>query len=321
MRLKILALGALVIGSLPFVGQGDLIEVDQPMPVQMQPQMLMIDDGPMMPNMGGFDGRWGRRYGNYYQEEQLRNLIQQALQQPRNPGTDSWDWRETVENNLVNYGTMGLAILRQEASRRDGYEGDAVQVAIFRLENAPLDPKNVLEEWGRRRFSPAVTETKPLKITRVLDVKDAVGLRDIFPHHLFYGVEYAKQNQHVVVAMAADAKVQPLEGDAGLQAFFRGEAMPQLNQIGKEHVAAAAALLAAARSAAVYKPDQLRVVREEQTYKASLTSGGTHQNAMLTFDDAGRTLTLLTDGQTVAPKVTAPIAVPAGVTPPPAMPD
>jgi hypothetical protein len=297
----------------------ELIDV-QPNDEQMAMQgEVMIGDGPQFanPNLGGWNGR--RSY--YNTESMRRSQILQILQTPRAQGSDTWAWRETVENSLVGISTQGLAFMRTQYLQRDGYEADALQVAIFRLENLPLDPHDALLSWATRYFTPGPADPPQFKITRVLDLRATVGLGTLFPHHLFYAVTYPAIKGRVVVALAADAKVQPLNDDAALAAFFRCEAPPQSTQIGKERLAAAATLLATERSSSIYKPDAVRVDVQLPDFNVTLDAPGVHQTATLTFDPAGRLQTIAAEQAKVENKPAPIINVPTTAAPPPAMPD
>jgi hypothetical protein len=275
----------------------------------------MVDwDGPVQ------QGISGRYYGNN-PEQVMRSRIQQALQTARTPGKDVWVWRDQVESQLVTVGRSGISLLREQLGQRDGYERDALQVAIFRLANGPLYPNTLLNTWARRNFAVSGSEPPPYKITRVLDVRDAVNLCELFPHHLFYAIEYPAKKVRVVVALAADGMVQPLPDDAVLGRFIGHEAVPQVTQVGKERVAAAAALLAAARSSTIYKPDRLRVEGQLPTFTITLDAAALHETLTATFGPAGTLETLMTGQEKVEVKPAAPVVVPTAVKPPPAMPE
>jgi hypothetical protein len=301
--------GAQMAGIDPF--EGELVD-EMPMIDNMPPQMAM-----QQINMG----RRFRR-GDYYTDDNLRYQIQQTLESSRDAGKDVWLWRDTVEERLVALGANAAGPLRDQIAQRDGYLRDALQVALFRLENILLRPNEALQTWAEHYFVLPSSNHPPCKVARVLDLGEAVDLRDLFPHHLFYILEYPRANQpRVVVALAADGMVQALGDDAALGRFIRNEAAFQPTQVGKERIAAAAALLAAARTTTIYKPNRLQVDGQWPTFTIALDATGLHQTLAATFNEQGRVETVSTGQEKAEVKPVAPVVVPARVAPPPEMPD
>ena len=102
--------------------------------------------------------------GRPLSDVQMQSQIRTALQQPRT-GTDLWTWRDAVEERLLALGRPAIALMHAEIETREGYEADALAVAIFRIENAPLNPNESLKQWGAKRFPGPAPDT--LKCTRV----------------------------------------------------------------------------------------------------------------------------------------------------------
>ena len=258
--------------------------------------------------------------GRYYGRDPMPQLVQQSLSMQREAGMDNWSWRDAVETRLVSLGPAAIGYMQSELENRDGFEADAIQVALFRLANAPLTPKETLQEWGRKHFSLTPDNLASLKINRVMDSRDGAGLMELFPHHLFYVLEF---NRHrVLVALASDAKVQPLEDDVALAHFIKTEAAPQLSSNDKTHLASAVALLMLAREVTPYRPEFHQGLDTDlKTYRFTLQFEGFKETAALTFTPDG-VLATLTSGQTKSEvKPAAPMAAPTSTAPPPMMPE
>jgi hypothetical protein len=272
---------------------------------------------------------WGGKH-SYRNYDPVPQMVRNILQMERTGGMDNWAWRDTVENQLFALGPGAISHIQAEAATRDGFEGDALQVALFRLQNAPLAPREALERWGQRHFqipsagessAPSALPPNALKIQRVMDSRDGAGLADLFPHHLFYVLQY--KTARVVVALAADAKVQLLDDDAAVARFFRMEGAPRLSVNDKSQLASAAALLMLARSVTPYRPEFRPTLDTDfRTYRYTLQFEGHRQTALLTFNPDG-TLETLSGGNDPKPEIkpAAPITAPTTTTPPPAMPE
>lgn len=276
----------------------------------------------------GWEGR--RSYRNY---DPMPQMVRSILQMERSGGMDNWAWRDNVENQLFALGPGALSYIQAEAATREGFEGDALQVALFRLQNTPLAPREALLRWGQRHFAipstpepsvfapPSAPPPNPLKIHRIMDSRDGAGLAELFPHHLFYVLQY--KTTRVVVALAADAKVQLLNDDTAIARFFRVEGTPRLSVNDKSQLASAAALLMLARSVTPYRPEFRPTLDTDfRTYKYTLQFEGNRQTALLTFNRDG-TLETLSGGNDPKPeiKAAAPITAPTTTAPPPAMPE
>jgi len=273
---------------------------------------LYVDtDGPVMNMPVQLRGRG-------LSDAQMQSQIRTALQQPRT-GMDTWAWRDAVEERLLALGRPAVSPMRAELETRDGYEADALAGAIFRMENTPLNPNEMLKQWGAKRFAGPDPDT--LKFSRVLDIRDTVGLGDLFPHHLFYVVEDPKDQARAVVALAADGKVQPLEDDAALTKFMCAEGEAQSTPDGRKRVAGAAAVLAISRTMALYKPDLMTAAAAGPTAQVAITAGGVNEVANVTFDAKGALQTLTTTQRQVEVKPTTPVRIPASAPAPPAMPE
>ncbi len=272
-------------------------------------------DGPVMWEGGG-------RLSSYYYRDPMPQMVQQTLSMQREPGMDNWTWRERVETSLVSLGPQAAPYLQSELLTRDGFEADAIQVALFRLDNMPLSPRESLENWGQKHFgiSPISADASSLKIFRVMDGRDGVGLRELFPHHLFYVLQH--KATRLLVALASDAKVQPLEDDAALARFIRMEGLPQTSLMDKSRLASAAALLMIARDVTPYHPDVHPVVDTDlHIFRYTLQFEGYRETAALTFNPDGTLETLASGTKKIEEKPAAPITAPTTAAPPPLMPE
>lgn len=278
-------------------------------------QILMQQQGGLIED---FDGPVGQYPNN--NDAQMRQMIQQILQSPHVSG-DSWSWRDGVEDHLVSLGPGALDAIRGEMESHDGFELDALEVAAFRLVNPPLNPHDALTEWAQRHFgihtSSSAGQAPPpaIKIARIFD------MRRLFPHHLFYVIEYAAKHARLVVALAADGKVQELEDDAALTRFIQAEVPAQHTPLGRERLSASAAKLAAARSSTIYHPDNLQTEDEKLTYRTTFEADGLHQVATVTFDPSGGVIGIATSQDKSPPGPAAPpVSVPTSLTAPPPIP-
>jgi hypothetical protein len=292
-----------------------------PMARGQVPQQVLINQGFVI------DGDFSDDYSPYSSRDPMPQMVRNILQMQRENGKDNWAWRDSVENQLVSLGLQAVPTMEAELPERDGYAADAIQVALFRIENAPLVPQEALQEWGEKHFgvsiSPEHPTVNPLKISRVMDSHNGAGLYDIFSHHLFYVIECKKTR--LVVALAADAKVQPLPDDAAMMRFMQTEAPPQLSVNGKSRLASAAALLMLARNVTPYNPEYRpqNLDTDLRTYKYTLQYEGSHQTASLTFG-SNSVLATLSSGQVkpdIDVKPAAPVSAPTSTSPPPLMPE
>jgi hypothetical protein len=254
-----------------------------------------------------------RRFGGGQQDSQalLRAQLEQAFSMQRLPGMDDWAWRDAVEDQLVEMGSRAIPLFFFELHRRQGFEADALRVAIFRLEHQGVELRTPLRAWAEKAF-PSAT----VKIARIM------GQRAILPHHLFYALEIAAPNsqsrQRQVVALAADGKVHPLPDDAALARFLSIEFPPTATEAAREHAAELVALLALSREVHAYAPDITAGAAPLQA-TAQAMSRGARMRASVAFDKAGRIATLTTtrDGSAPSP---GPVPLPSTPAPPP-MPD
>jgi hypothetical protein len=270
--------------------------------------------------MLGEDMEWDG--GRWHRPDPMPQLVQQALSMQREAGMDNWAWRDAVESRLVSLGAEAAPYLESELASHDGYEADAIQVALFRLANLPLVPRESLQDWGQKHFglSPGSPESGALKIFRVMDGHDGAGLAEFFPHHLFYVLQY--RQTRLVVALAADAKVQPLEDDAAVARFIRMEGRPQFSVNDKTRLASAAALLMLARNVTPYRPDFRQTIDTDlHTFRYALQFEGFRQTASLTFGPDGMLATLASGQQKEEAKPAAPISAPTTTAAPPIMPE
>jgi hypothetical protein len=270
-----------------------------------------------------------RRMRTVNTEEQRREMVRQVLQTALDlQKGDAWKWRDGVEDRLTSLGGAYLPALRNEMQYREGYEGDALQVAVFRLENLPLDPNEALVDWAQKRFglTPAAGAAQ-VKVTRVLGIGGEAEIEDgaLFPHHLFYCVEFVPKHVRVPVALAADGKVQPVEEDGALLRFIQREVEAQRTEVGRQRLALAVARIALARTTTVYKPDSQQVEGHAgeseavaaESVTARVNSSASHQMATLTFGATGAVQALVTTQEKEPEKVLPPVVVPAGNAPPP----
>ncbi len=247
-------------------------------------------------------------------DAQMRNQIRIALQKSGDV-PDMWAWRDSAEEKLFALGTDATSALQTElAARNDSLEADAIAVVLFRLENQGVNPNEMLREWGKKRFEGPDPAT--LKITHVIDNKQAANLRELFPHHIFYVVENPKDKTRAVVALAADGKVQPIEDDAALAKFLRSEGGTQADASGKRRISAAAAMLATARAVSTSQPLPRVQNDSAEAYSAILDADGVSINAIITFAADGKlesikTTQTGTPTTTTASPTTAP-AIPRG---------
>jgi hypothetical protein len=277
-------------------------------------------------------GSYRRRMQTVATEEQRRGMVRQVLQTALDMQKgDAWAWRDGVEDRLTSLGAAYLPALRNEMQYREGYEGDALQVAVFRLENPPLDPKEALLDWARKRFGlTSESGSSVVKFTRVLGIGGDAEIGDgaLFPHHLFYCAEFVPKHVRVPVALAADGKVQPLEEDGLLLRFIKTEVEPQHTEVGRQRLALAVARMALARTTTVYKPDNQQVegqasgsgAEATESVTARVDSNAAHQSATVTFGATGTVQGLVTTQQKEAEKVLPQVVPAANVPPPPPMP-
>ncbi len=292
------------------------------------PQMRQMQAAPQMPQQQFIlNDDIEFENGRYNRGDPTPQLVRNILQLQRENGMDNWAWRDSVENQLVSLGPSVISALKQELPQHDGYAADAIEVALFRLQNSPLIPGEALQQWGEKHFGVSISaehpNVNPLKISRVMDSPNGAGMSDVFPHHLFYVVECKKIR--LVVALAADAKVQPLPDDASLVHFIQTEATPQLSVNDKARLASAAALLMLARVVTPYNPEfrQQNLDTDLHTYKYTLQFESFRQTATLTFTPASE-LATLSSGQAkpnIDVKPAAPINAPTTTAAPPLMPE
>jgi hypothetical protein len=274
-----------------------------------------VFDGPIAPPVQ----RWHRhRWGGYWEQDPralLRERLDAALNLPRATGVDDWTWRDSVEDALVALGPDAAAPLQFELRLRTGYLADAIRVALFRLDHGTVDLRPALAAWADRRFPRPATES--VKIMRVL------GPRAILPHHLFYILEAtdraSRSKRRLVVALAADGKVQDVTDDAALARFLSIELPPAKTEAAREHAAELAALLAASRVVTLYKSDA-DTRSGALTAEAILSAEGTTVRAALTFTPPG-TVAALTTTREGTPATAAPVSLPDTTKPPPVMPE
>jgi hypothetical protein len=272
--------------------------------------MMMIDEE----FIGGEEAFDPNAYRN---DTNLPQAIQQALSMERLPGMNDWGWRNAVEDRLVNLGARALPLLRIQTEQRQGYELDALQVAIFRLENAPLDPQAVIEPFAAREFGGSGAG----RVTRVFGGTGAAGLCELLPHHLFYSIQSrGAPPRRLVVALAADSKIQPLMDDAALSKFLRTELEPAHSEAAMEFVGTAVARLAAARIVSFYRPDELHTEVVGRTAQATLKVALHTTIAKVAFDAGGR-VGAITCTFTGGPQpLPTPLTVPEVLPSPPPMP-
>jgi hypothetical protein len=206
-------------------------------------------DGPMVIN-GNVDD-------DARSQAMLWQSLQQTLAMPRESGKDVWAWREEVEDRLVGLGERALPVIQLEMDRRQGYELDALQVALLRLEHPGLDPADAISQWARRQFH----TTTPPHVARVMWSAGPVLMPRLFPNHLFYVVENrgAGGGQRWVVAVAADARIDVINDDADLAAFVKREGAPVRNEAERAALAGSLGVLVTSRFIDVYSPEAMEV--------------------------------------------------------------
>jgi hypothetical protein len=262
-----------------------------------------VEDVPEFPAIAGDNGEplfFVQRRGAV-SDAQIRNQIRIALQKTGDSG-DNWAWRDGAEEKLVGLGSGAVSSLEAEWATHDSFEADAIAVALFRIQNEGVHPNETLREWGAKRFPGPDPAT--LKVLHVIDNKQTPNLRELFPHHIFYAVENPKDKTRAVVALAADGKVQAIEDDAALAKFLRSEGGAQAKDEGKRRMAAAAAVLAAARMVSPAKPDpRLDAASTGEQFSSTLDADGVSTGVALTFAADGKLESMKTT-QTGAPTPT-----------------
>lgn len=278
-----------------------------------QAEVLAIENFDHEPQIRWHRGRFGRWEQNA--DVVLRERINAALNTPRATGVDDWAWRDTVEDALVALGPPAAHQLQFQLELRTGFVADAIRVALFRLDHGSVDVRPYLAAWAQKRFPRPGADG--VKIMRVL------GRRAVLPHHLFYIVETtdrdSRAKHRLVVALAADGKVHDVTDDAALARFLSIELPPAKTEAAREHAAELAALLAASRVVTVYRPTP-ETRAEALTAEGTLSAGGAHIRAAVTFNTDGQVAGVTTE-RSGAPAVAAPVALPDTSTPPPVMPE
>jgi hypothetical protein len=304
--------------------------IQQIAPHRVQQQMFIVNQDVMlgdefneMPAQWSEMPQWSPSYRPEMTEEQMRNQIQNALQRMDAQDRNVWARRDAMEESLLSLGTAAVPTMRSELNTHEGYEADALWCAIFRLENAPLTPKDLLRQWGAKRFP----EPNPdaLKISRVLDIKET-NMKELYPHHLFYALENPKDNSRAVVALAADGKIQPLADDAAIAKFLRGEGSPQTTTEDRKRLATTAALLACARTMTLYKPDKLTAQKQGTSNTGDIISVDLQASeyqltTTVTYDARGTVQTISTQQNRGTAKPLTPLILPTTIPAPPPMPE
>ncbi len=284
----------------------------------MAPPVIAVNAVNAQPQM------WFEVPGDYYMRsdasitaEQLRGQIGGILDMSRSPGMDDWAWHGAVEDQLVSFGERlprAVPLIWQAAETRKGFEADALEVAAFRLENSGINPRAVVADWAAHRPGAANDPAKAAKVARVM------GLMNLFPHHLFYTVESRGSGtpDRVVVAVAADSKVQVISEDAALTRFMRVELPPLNSDAARDQAAETAALLALARFINIYQPEQVAATADPQIWIGE--GGNARVRTRVIFDSAGHVATVNVMAERLAAPESHPAAVP-NPSAPPAMPD
>jgi hypothetical protein len=148
----------------------DFVEVqDGPAPAQMEGEGEVIIDG-----------------GEQVVQPQMPTApqVQQILQNVKAGNAKS---RDGAEQKLVELGASAVALLKGQAGGQKGLAKDALLVAVFRLENSPLAPRELLSEWAAKKVG---ADPATVILQRVM----AEDLWKLFPHHLFYVAEVKGTN-------------------------------------------------------------------------------------------------------------------------------
>lgn len=256
------------------------------------------------------DMHWRHRRFGGQQDSQvlLQQQLVQALGMERAAGMDDWAWRDAVEDRLVDMGSRAIPLFLFELQRRQGFEADALQAAMFRLDHDGVELRSRLRSWTEETFPNAT-----VKIARIM------GKRAILPHHLFYALEIVavnSQSRHrQIVALAADGKVHPLSDDAPLARFLSIELPPAITEAAREQAAELVALLALSRQVHAYAPE---IVASAQPLQATAqgSSRGVRVRALVEFDGAGR-VTLVNTTREGSAASASPAALPRTPAPPP----
>ncbi len=205
-------------------------------------------------------------------------------------------WRDAIENHLVALGPRALPFLSVELNQHKDYELDAIQVAIFRIDNAPFDPRAAITAWAAAHLPHAAAD---LQIVRVMGGNSAGSLASLFPHHLFYVAVSTAAQKRLLLALAADAKIQPLNNDADLARFMRLELEPAHTDAALEYAATAAALLTLSRTINAYPLPAGHTALQPRTAETTLTDYPLH--VKITFDDSSRILAIASSDPNVPP--------------------
>ncbi len=154
---------------------------------------------------------------------------------------------------------------------------------------SPFDPRQTLTAWAEDHFHYAPDPQAPFhappeKISRVLNISAGDFL---FPHHLFYVIEWPPAHSRIPVAIATDGKVEPLADDAALLHFLSVEVPASKTQAGRELLADAAVFLAIARTTDFTTREIPHTENRGDTVAATLERNPLRLAATLTFSKTG----------------------------------
>ncbi len=280
-------------------------------------QNFDIADAPMWRDARG---RWHRRWGYrpVPEDQRLHNAITQALTDTPSRKKDAWAWRQSVEDSLTALGESALPFLRMELDQRAGYERDALLVAAFRIQNPGLRPEDCLLLWAPLHFPSVEPGAKsPIKIMRILT---PAGFDQLTPHHLFYIIEDTRDHTRIVVALAADAKIQSVTDDPALTRFFQIELAPCRTPVARAQVADLTAILALSRKVTSYQAESFEEDVTPGIAEARLEFDTDRAIAKLTFTPTGHIASITTRLEKTSMTPAVPVAPPNPTAPPPPIP-
>ncbi len=228
--------------------------------------LMQVDDGPMpqvedvfieMPS----ESPDGVSDPNNPMTGQVENVLSNLPEQ-----NTTAQQRDAAEDQLVALGKSATNVVRDAAIRHTGVKRVVAETAAFRLQNS-IKPREVIFKWLKKNADGL--KCKQERITAGL-------LGELFANHLFYAIEFGAKlklpawiTSRVVLAIAADGKVQVVGTDAGLVKFMQAENGPATTAGDRGKIAEAVLVLAAAREAgAIPSGDEITTVEDSAGTKA-----------------------------------------------------